>query len=140
MTAALSPELAIAYVRELSADVRAAVVLARNGAVLAGESGLAGPAHAFATALGEHAEAVVRTDTAVVFGARTADHSMLVVASTLSLEGPTRLDVQAALQALEPGKTALQRAIDPPSAALTQAAKTAADVMQADNRTRLPQQ
>ena len=37
MTAALSPELAVAYVRELSADVQAVLVLDSHGAPLAGD-------------------------------------------------------------------------------------------------------
>lgn len=37
MTAALTPALALAYLRELSLDVRAAVVLDPAGAVLAGD-------------------------------------------------------------------------------------------------------
>src|SRR6478735_4971575 len=38
VTAALTPELAIAYVRELSADVRGVVVLAADGTLLAGRT------------------------------------------------------------------------------------------------------
>jgi hypothetical protein len=125
VTAALSPDLAIAYVRELSADVQAAVVLARNGAVLAGEPDLAPAAVAFAAALGEHTDAVVRTDAGVVFGARSADHSILVTATHLSLDGPTRLDTLAALSALEPTNPTPPRPADAPSPALQDAANAA---------------
>ncbi len=46
MTASLTPALALAYLRELSVDVRAAVVLDCAGAVLAGEEALAPRARA----------------------------------------------------------------------------------------------
>ncbi len=40
MTASLTPALALAYLREISLDVRAAVVLDATGAPLAGEEGI----------------------------------------------------------------------------------------------------
>ncbi len=46
MTAPLTPALALAYLSELSVDVRAAVVLDRAGAVLAGDEALAPRARA----------------------------------------------------------------------------------------------
>lgn len=46
MTAALTPALALAYLRETSLDVRAAVVLDPAGAVLAGDAGISGRARA----------------------------------------------------------------------------------------------
>jgi hypothetical protein len=131
MTAALSPELAIAYVRELSADVKAAVVLAANGAVLAGDTDLAPAAVAFAEALSDHTDAVVHTEAGIVFGAKTATHSLLVVASPLSLEGPTRLDTRAAVAALEPTKVTLPRPVDTPSTPLRQAANAANEAIKA---------
>jgi len=50
MTASLTPALALAYLRELSLDVRAAVVLDAHGAVLAGDGALAARAQALAAA------------------------------------------------------------------------------------------
>lgn len=52
MTAPLTPALALAYLNELSVDVRAAVVLDRVGAVLAGEEALAPRARALLAAAG----------------------------------------------------------------------------------------
>jgi len=46
MTAPLTPSLALAYLRELSLDVRAAVVLAPDGRLLAGDGHLADRARA----------------------------------------------------------------------------------------------
>src|SRR5690348_2612978 len=86
VTAALTPELAIDYVRELSADVRAAVVLAADGTRLAGPPALEAPAHAFLAAAGAgRAAAAARTPEGLVIAARTAAHAMVVVAGPLSL-------------------------------------------------------
>ncbi|MGN6187269.1 MAG: hypothetical protein ACTHOE_00075 [Conexibacter sp.] len=46
MTAPLTPALALAYLRELSVDVRAAVVLGPNGQLLAGDEQIAERARA----------------------------------------------------------------------------------------------
>lgn len=50
MTAPLTPALALAYLSELSVDVRAAVVLDRAGAVLVGDEALAPRARALLAA------------------------------------------------------------------------------------------
>lgn len=44
MTAILTPALALRYLRQLSTDVRAAIVLGADGAALAGDAALAEPA------------------------------------------------------------------------------------------------
>jgi hypothetical protein len=46
MTASLTPALALAHLRELSVDVRAAVVLDASGAALAGDARLGAPVQA----------------------------------------------------------------------------------------------
>jgi hypothetical protein len=46
MTASLTPALALAYLRELSLDVRAAVVLGQNGQPMAGDGQIADRARA----------------------------------------------------------------------------------------------
>jgi len=50
MTAPLTPTLALAYVQELSVDVRAAAVLGPDGGILAGDGQLADRARALAAA------------------------------------------------------------------------------------------
>lgn len=100
MSAALPPDLAVAYVRELSADVRAVVVLDATGAPLAGPAQLAGPAWAFLAAVGEATEAAERTSAGVVVAARTATVAVVAVAGPLALEGPTAVDVRAAVAAM----------------------------------------
>lgn len=52
MTAALTPQLALAYLGELTVDVRVAVVLGPDGAVLAGDAALAARANALPAVAG----------------------------------------------------------------------------------------
>lgn len=125
MAAALSPELAVAYVRELSADVRAAVVLAANGAVLAGDPDLAPAALAFARALGAAADGAVRTERGLVVAARTPQHTLLVVTTALALESTTRLDAIAAAAALSGVPEAAPSHAAAPTPALIAAADAA---------------
>jgi hypothetical protein len=99
MAATLDPELAIAYVRELSADVRAAVVLGAEGDHLAGPAALADPARALAAAL---EAGVVRTAEATVFVARGRERTLVAVAGPAALAGPTGLDAAAAVGAPQP--------------------------------------
>jgi hypothetical protein len=87
MTPALSPQTALAWLRSLSADVEAAVVLDARGAVLAGDGAL-GPR----AAAGDPALVVARSATRIV-------------AVQPGPAAPLRLleaDVRAALEALEP--------------------------------------
>ena len=102
VTAALTPDQAAAYVRELSADVRAVVVLAADGRLLAGPAPLAAPVRALLAAAGDAPDAAVRTPGGVVLAARTADAAVVAVAGPLSLLGPTGLDVRTAVEALAP--------------------------------------
>ncbi len=91
--------------RELSADVRAVAVLDGAGRTLAGAPGLgaAAPPLLAAARAGEPA-VVVRTASGVVFVARGPGRAMIAAAGPLSLEGPTALDVRAAVLALEAGE------------------------------------
>jgi hypothetical protein len=101
VTAALTPELAIDYVRELSADVRAVAVLTADGRMLAGPPALAAQAAAFLAATAPAADVAVRTRDGVVFAARDPAHALVVAAGPLSLVGPTAIDARRALAALE---------------------------------------
>ena len=97
MTAALTPVLALAYLSELSADIRAAIVLDAGGEVLAGD-------HAMGNAARELlAEApVVRalTERGGVFGARDDLHGVVVVTGPLALPGLAIHDLLGVLAAL----------------------------------------
>jgi hypothetical protein len=110
MTAALTPELALAYIRDLSADYLAGAVLDAHGQRLAGDSALAA-----ADVHGEGATARGR-----VFAARSATHAIVVVTSPRALPGPTRRDVRTALSALS-GQDPLQTPGEPLEPALVNA-------------------
>jgi hypothetical protein len=101
MTAALTPELALAYIRELSADYLGGAVLDAHGRRLAGDPALAADVH------GEGATARGR-----VFAARSATHAIVVVTTPRALPGPTRRDVRTALAALT-GQDPLQSPREP---------------------------
>ncbi len=89
MTPALAPELAAAYVHELSADVRAVVVLGKDGAHLAGPEALAAPARALEPG-------VVRVPEGVVWVARGPQVTVVAAGRPTAVTGPTALDVAAA--------------------------------------------
>jgi hypothetical protein len=93
MAAALDPELAIAYVRELSADVRAVVVLDAEGNRLAGPEPLAQAARALAF------EGVAVAPGGTVTVARYGGRVLVAVAAPGGLAGPTHRDALAALGA-----------------------------------------
>src|SRR4051812_42443336 len=101
VTAALTPELAIAYVRELSADVRAVVVLAGDGRRLAGPAELEGPARELLAASGDRPDVAVRTADGVVVAARSPTHALVASAGPLSLLGPSGVDARRAVDALD---------------------------------------
>jgi len=121
MPPALTPALALDYVRELSADVRAAIALAADGARLAGPEALAAPARVLLAALGAHGHAERVESAGVVCAARSERHALIVVCGPLALPGVVAADVRAALIALAgspltgapaPPATALQRACE----------------------------
>jgi hypothetical protein len=98
MTASLTPDLALAYVRELSADIRAAVLLDAHGQRLAGPDALAAAAREL---LGDTpGELEARTDAGVVFAARDRDHQLVAVTGPFALPGLTRHDLRTVLRAL----------------------------------------
>jgi hypothetical protein len=102
MTAALTPALALAYLSELSADVRAAIVLDAGGEALA-VSGGAGESALVAAARDLLAESpVVRTltDRGGAFGARDELHGIVVATGPLALPGLAIHDLLGVLAAL----------------------------------------
>ena len=86
MTAALTPELALAYVRELSADVKAGAVLDPEGAVLAGSPGLAG--------LPEGGDRALLVE-------RSGAYAMVIECGPFAMPDVIRLDMRAALASLD---------------------------------------
>ena len=98
---ALTPALALDYVRELSADVRAVMVLDAAGRVLAGPRRLADPARALLAAAGSAGEAEAVGADGVVCVVRSPAHALLAVCGRFAIAGVVREDLRAALAALE---------------------------------------
>jgi hypothetical protein len=110
----LTPALAVDYVRELSADVRAALVLDAAGELLAGPAGLAAPARALLDAAGDAAELEAGGEDGVVCAVRSSAHAAVAVCGRFAIGGVVREDLRAALAALE-GR--VPAALDGPAAA-----------------------
>ena len=99
--AALTPALALDYVRELSADVRAGVVLDGSGELLAGAPELLAPARALVAAAGAAAEVEIATAGGIVCAALGPAHRLVAVCGRFAIAAVVREDLRAALAALE---------------------------------------
>src|SRR4051794_4358589 len=118
MPPALTPELALDYLRELSADVRAGVVLAADGRRLAGPDALAEPARRLLAALPDADESEVVTGDGIVFAGRSSSHAVVIVCGRLALGALHRYDVRRVLGDLEdPGSDGRPRGDDPDASA-----------------------
>lgn len=130
---ALTPALALDYVRELSADVRAVVLLDAAGELLAGPPQLAAPARALLDAGAGAAELEAVAGDGVVCAVRSSSHAAVAVCGRFAIAGVVREDLRAALAALAgrpPGPGA-----PPPAAAGGRTEATAEDpLMIAANR------
>jgi hypothetical protein len=93
----LTPPLALDYLRELSADIRAGVVLDPSGALLAGPEELAGPARDLLAAAGDAREVQVTTGTGAVFAARSDHHAVVVACGRFALTSLIRYDLKLVL-------------------------------------------
>jgi hypothetical protein len=112
MPPALTPALALEYVRELSADVRAGVVLDAGGAVLAGPPSMADPARELLSAGGDAAELEAATADGVVCAVRTGGHAAVAVCGRFAIAGVVRQDLRTALAALEGREPARTTSVD----------------------------
>jgi hypothetical protein len=112
MPPALTPALAADYVRELSADVRAVLVLDAAGELLAGPAVPAAAARALLAAGGDAAELEAGGDAGVVCAVRTGSHAAVAVCGRFAIGAVVREDLRTALAALE-GRPAA--AVAPPS-------------------------
>jgi len=104
MTEALEPELAAAYVRELSADIVGVVVLDPDGARLAGPEAMA----TAAAALPADTATYVVPD-GIVWVAKGPERTIVAASGPSFLTGPTALDIAAAAGAT----AAAERAEEP---------------------------
>ena len=117
MPAALTPDLALTYLRELSADITAAIVLDAAGERLAGPDALHVPARELlAGAPPGRAELRGRTTAGAVFAARDDAHQLLVATGPLALPGLALHDLRAALAALAGTATTVGREMPPQDA------------------------
>ena len=96
----LSPALALDYLRELSADIRAGVVLGPDGALLAGPADLAEPARDLLAGAPEAHELHVATADGAVFAARSDLHTVVVVCGRFALPSLIRYDLRLVLSDL----------------------------------------
>src|SRR5690348_17016370 len=103
MTDALPPTIALAYLRELSTDLRAGLVLDAEGGRLAGDEALAGPARALLAAAPEGpVDLEVGTGTGMVFAARDDRHAVVVACGRHALPALVRHDLRTILGRLAP--------------------------------------
>jgi hypothetical protein len=93
----LTPQLALDYLRELSADIRAGVVLDPGGALLAGPENLAEPARDLLKAAGDATELQVTTADGSVYAARSERHTIAVVTGRFALPSLIRYDLRLVL-------------------------------------------
>jgi hypothetical protein len=134
MPPALTPALAVDYVRELSADVRAAIVLDANGELLAGPAGLAAATRALLAAAGDAAELEVVTEDGVVCVVRSDRHTAVAVCGRFALPGVTRQDLRVAVAALdgEPAQPVATATETPPDSGLQETAEALISTVQRD--------
>ena len=106
MTAALTPALALDYLSELSADIRAAIVLDAGGMPLAlrraedargSDAALAAAAREF---IAEAPAVRALTERGGAFGARDDRHAVVVVTGPLALPQLAIHDIRSVLSAL----------------------------------------
>jgi hypothetical protein len=93
----LTPPLAIDYLRELSADIVAGVVLAPDGALLAGPEHLHEAARDLMAGAPAAEELHVSTADGAVFAARSPQHALVVVCGRLALPSLIRYDLRLVL-------------------------------------------
>ena len=112
MTASLTPPLALAYLRELSVDVRAAVVLDAAGRLLAGDASLVADARDLLASNGARRPVAGGT----LLSVRTAeDGTIAVLAGPLSVLAVLERDLATAAQALAGTRSEPPRFRDSPS-------------------------
>jgi hypothetical protein len=93
----LTPPLALEYLRELSADILAGVVLDARGKLLAGADDLGEAARDLMAAAGDAEEVHVSTADGAIFAARSDRHALVVVCGRLALPSLVRYDLRLVL-------------------------------------------
>jgi hypothetical protein len=93
----LTPPLALDYLRELSADIVAGVVLDGDGKLLAGPDDLGAAARDLVAAAGTAEEVHVSTADGAIFAARSDRHALVVVCGRFALPSLIRYDLRLVL-------------------------------------------
>jgi hypothetical protein len=102
----LTPPLALDYLRELSADIRAVAVLSAAGEPLAGAPELADAARTLLAAAPGAAEIEVSTGGGAVHAARSAEHAVVAVCGRFALPALIRYDLKVVLGELSAAEEA----------------------------------
>lgn len=106
MTPALTPVLALGYLRELSADIRDGVVLAAGGELLAGEPALAAPARELLEGMDSAAEAEGWSASGAALAARGPRLAIVLACGPQTLTALGRHDLRLVLGDLGEGSPA----------------------------------
>ena len=93
----LTPELAVGYLRELSADIREAVVLTPAGELLAGAPDLASAAARLLAAAPDAAEIEVAVTGGSIHAARGERHAVVAVCGRYALPALIRYDLKVVI-------------------------------------------
>jgi hypothetical protein len=114
---ALTPALALDYVRELSADARAVLLLGPEGELVAGPERLHADAVALLAATETADELEAATPDGVVCAVRSPAHAIVAVCGRFAIPAVVRIDMRAALAAVEgrsvgPAEPAVQALAD----------------------------
>ena len=103
MTDVLTPALALDYLREMSADVRAGVVLDARGSTLAGPDALGAAARDLLGAAPDAEEIQVVLPEGAVFAVRDDRHAIAVACGRHALPALARYDLRVILAELAGG-------------------------------------
>ena len=93
----LTPDLAVDYLRELSADIREAVILTPGGEPLAGPPELADAAARLLAAAPDAAEIEVSVSGGAIHAARGEHHAVVAVCGRYALPALIRYDLKVVL-------------------------------------------
>ena len=99
----MTPALALEYLRELSADIRAGAVLDAAGELLAGPDEIGDPARDLIAAAGDARELHVTTPAGAVFGVRDDRHALVVACGHQALASLLFYDLRVVLAELRDG-------------------------------------
>src|SRR3954447_23536609 len=96
----LTPALAVDYLRELSADIRAVAVLTADGEPIAGAAHITAAARDLLAAAPGAAEIEVDTPAGAVYAARDGHHALVAACGRFALPALIRYDLKVVLSEL----------------------------------------